>query len=129
MVQQPRSLRLSLEGFSAPLSASFLGWLQALLRIVHEKLALSEAREEAHQSHWAQEVDRLRQKVLSLEPQIYQARLIRESYELLRQQLQAAEQRAARFEEQLLAMQEAESEGPLISGTRSESLAGVSSIK
>ena len=76
--------------------------LQRELAAMRERAQRAEAREEAHQSHWAEEVDRLRMKLLALEPQALQGRRDREGTELLRHQLHAVEQRAARLEEQLM---------------------------
>jgi hypothetical protein len=78
--------------------------LQRELAMMGERAERSEAREEAHQTHWAGEVDRLRMKLVALEPQTIQGRRDREGIELLRHQLQAADQRAARLEEQLMAV-------------------------
>ena len=83
------------------------GSLEALTRelaAMRERAERAEAREEAHQSHWAEEVDRLRMKLLALEPQATQGRRDREGTELLRHQLRAAEQRAADLEERLIAL-------------------------
>ncbi len=77
--------------------------LQRELQALRERAERAEAREEAHQTHWAGEVDQLRMKLLGLEPQTIQGQRDREGTELLRHQLHAAEQRAARLEEQLIA--------------------------
>ena len=79
--------------------------LQQEVRSLREKLARTEAREDAHQTYWAEEVDRLRQKLLVLEPLAHQARVAGDVQQLLRHQLQAAELRAARLEEQLLELE------------------------
>jgi hypothetical protein len=60
----------------------------------------SEMREQAHQSQWGMEIDRLRLRLQALEP--LAARANHDPTVLLRQQLRVAEQRAAQLEEQLL---------------------------
>ena len=75
--------------------------LQREVQALRERAERAEHREEAHQSHWAEEVDRLRMQVLGPLPQ--QGRMAGEGSDLLRHQLQAAEQRAARLEVQLMA--------------------------
>ena len=85
--------------------------LQQEVQRLREQLARTQEREDAHQTHWAQEVDRLRQRIATQEPQAHPARITRDAYELLRHQVQAAELRAARFEEQLLALTQGEDEG------------------
>lgn len=79
-----------------------VGALEAELRAVREKLARAEQREDAHQARWAEEVDRLRQQIANLEPLARQALAARDSVELLRHQLQAAQLRAATLERQLI---------------------------
>lgn len=69
---------------------------------MRERAERAESREESHQMHWAAEIDRLRMKVADLEPLAQQARILRERNEVLRQQLQSAEQRASRLEQQLI---------------------------
>ena len=78
--------------------------LQAEVSTLREQLVRSHEREDANQSHWAAEVDRLRQQVAGFGPQAHEARVTRDTYDLLRHQLRAAEQRAARLEEELLAL-------------------------
>jgi hypothetical protein len=75
--------------------------LQREVQILREKLSRSHEREEAHQSRWAEEVDRLRLQVATLEPLAQQARLWRDTEALLRHRLLAAERRAAQLERQL----------------------------
>jgi hypothetical protein len=84
----------------------------------------AEHREVAHQTRWAEEVDRLRRQVAALEPVAQQARIGRDTNELLRHQLQAAELRAAHLEAQLMASQESEENGVAVANP-SESLAKV----
>ena len=75
--------------------------LQIEVRTLREKLARAEAREEAHQSRWAAEVDQLRLKVAELETLAHQARGARGEVELLRHQLQVAQARASTFEREI----------------------------
>ena len=77
--------------------------LQGQLQAMRERAERAEDREIAHQTHWAEEVDRLRMKVQALEPLARHGRMTGEGSDLLRHQLHAAEQRAARLEEQLMA--------------------------
>ena len=77
--------------------------LQRELQTMRERAERAEDRERAHQTHWAQEVDRLRMKLQALEPHARHGRMTGEGSDLLRHQLHAAEQRAARLEEQLMA--------------------------
>ena len=76
--------------------------LQRELQAMRDRAERAEQREEAHQSRWAEEVDRLRRQVAALEPLAQQADIARSSNELLRRQLQAAELRAAQLEAQLM---------------------------
>ncbi len=80
------------------------------LEAMRLRAQLAEAREEAHQRRWAQEIDRLRQQVSALEPLARQARLANETLDWLRRQLQSAEQRASLFEQQLHALTRAAQE-------------------
>jgi hypothetical protein len=75
---------------------------QAELQTLRERAERAEAREEIHQSHWAMEVDRLRQRVAALEPLAERAAPALESAALLKRQLQAAEARIAALERQLI---------------------------
>jgi hypothetical protein len=77
--------------------------LRRELQAMRERAERAEDREMAHQSHWAEEVDRLRMKVQALELLAHRGRMTGEGSDLLRHQLHAAEQRAARLEEQLMA--------------------------
>jgi len=79
--------------------------LQRELAAMRGRAERAETREKAHQTHWAGEVDRLRMKLLALEPDAIQGRRDRDGTVLLRHQLYAAEQRAARLEEQLMAVE------------------------
>jgi hypothetical protein len=98
--------------------------LRGELHAMRERAERAEEREEAHQTRWAEEIDRLRLKVLGLEPLAHQARIVRDTNELLRHQLQAAELRAAQLETQLLAS--LENEGKEVSvANPSEGLAKV----
>ena len=63
---------------------------------------LSQHREEAHQTRWALEVDRLRQRLLELEPRALHAKDAIDQAELLRRQLHAAHMRISVLEQQLL---------------------------
>lgn len=85
--------------------------LQREVQALRERAERAEHREEAHQSHWAEEVDRLRMQVLG--PLALQGRMASAGSDLLRHQLHAAEQRAARLEEQLMAA--LAPSGPLVS--------------
>jgi hypothetical protein len=76
--------------------------LERELKIMRERAERAEQREETHQSRWAMEVDQLRLKVTTYEPQAQEARKALESVGLLRRQLQAAEARIAMLEQQLM---------------------------
>jgi hypothetical protein len=76
--------------------------LQAELQALRDKLARAEEREDRHQARWAEEVDRLRQQVMTLEPLARQTLVGRESAELLRHQLQASQLRVSTLEQQIL---------------------------
>ena len=81
------------------------GSLEALQREVQalrERAERAEYREEAHQSHWAEEVDRLRMQTQGLGSLGHSGRMDGEGIDLLRHQLRAAEQRSAVLEEQLI---------------------------
>jgi len=77
--------------------------LRQALRAMQSRAERAEERELAHQSRWANEIDQLRQKLLTLESIAHQARVDRELNERLRLQLHAAEQRSARLEEAMIA--------------------------
>jgi hypothetical protein len=85
--------------------------LQRELQAMRNRAERAEHREEAHQTRWAEEIDRLRRQVESLGPVAHQARIVRDTNELLRHQLQAAQLRAAQLEAQLLASQQNEENG------------------
>ena len=91
-----------------PPNVSSVEALQRELEALRQRAERAEDREEAHQTRWAEEVDRLRLKIAALEPVAQQARIGRDTNELLRHQLQAAELRAAQLEAQLMASQESE---------------------
>jgi hypothetical protein len=96
-----RLLAEELVRFTSPPSPSSAEMLERDLQAMTERAQRAEAREEAHQTHWAAEIDRLRMKVQTLEPLAQRGRMALEGGDLLRHQLHAAEQRAARLEEQL----------------------------
>jgi hypothetical protein len=85
----------------APLAGS-AELLQEELAQLRDKLGLAHAREDLHQTRWAEELDRLRMKVAELEPLPRQLRIAQDSNDYLRHQLKAALQRAARLEQQLI---------------------------
>ena len=89
--------------------------LQREVQALRERAERAEHREEAHQTHWAEEVDRLRMQAQALGPLAHQGRMAGEGSDLLRHQLHAAEQRAARLEEQLMAA--LAPSGPSVSST------------
>lgn len=91
--------------------AGSLESLQQEVRVLRETLARTEAREDAHQTYWAEQVDRLRQKVQMLEPLAQEAQIAGDVHKLLRHQLQAAELRAARLEEKVLALESGAGQG------------------
>jgi hypothetical protein len=86
-------------------SESVEDWQQQALAL-REQMQLAREREEADQSRWAQEIDRLRQKVAHLEPLALQAQMLRETADLLRHRLQAADIRLGRMEGELLRLQQ-----------------------
>ena len=79
--------------------------LQAELKAMQGRAERAEERELAHQDRWAIEIDQLRQKLIALEPLAHQAHIARETSESLRHRLQAAEQRTALLEQQLIEIQ------------------------
>jgi hypothetical protein len=97
----------------APLPGSVEA-LQRELEVVRERLARAEEREYTHQSRWAEEVDQLRLKLAALEPLAQQGRLSQDSDGLLRHRLQAAEHRAAAFEQQLYEITRREGHGSAV---------------
>lgn len=78
------------------------------LEAMTQRATRAEYREEAHQTRWAEELDGLRQKVQALEPLAKQAQMALDTGALLRQQLRAAELRAAALEQQLMAIEKSE---------------------
>ena len=76
--------------------------LERELTALRESAALSQHREEAHQTRWAMEVDRLRQRVAELEPLALHAKAAIDNAELLRRQLHAAHMRISALEQQLM---------------------------
>jgi hypothetical protein len=76
--------------------------LKTELRQLREALKLADHREQAHQSRWALEVDRLRQQIAILEPLALQSKAALDTAESLRRQLHAAHVRIATLEGQLL---------------------------
>jgi hypothetical protein len=85
--------------------------LKRELRALREKLVRAEQREDAHQELWAQEVDRLRLKVNSLESAARGDRIAGERDLLLLHQLQAAELRAAALERRLIELTQRAGQG------------------
>jgi hypothetical protein len=65
------------------------------LALSRERAVRAEAREEAHQRRWAQEIDILRMRVAELEPLAKEARSSQQVILLLRQELRAAQDRLA----------------------------------
>jgi hypothetical protein len=76
------------------------------LERMRERAERAEAREEAHQLRWAQEVDVLRRQLAELEPTVRYDSGAREAALLLRHQLRAAEMRAADLERQLFELRQ-----------------------
>ena len=76
--------------------------LERELNALRESATLSQHREEAHQTRWALEVDRLRQRLIELEPLALHAKAALDNAELLRRQLHAAHMRISVLEQQLL---------------------------
>ena len=76
--------------------------LERELKALREAATLSQHREEAHQTRWALEVDRLRQRLLELEPLALHAKATLDNAELLRRELHAAHMRISILEQQLL---------------------------
>jgi hypothetical protein len=79
--------------------------LQREVESLREALQLADHREQAHQSRWAAEVDRLRQQVAALEPLALQAKTALDTAELLRRQLHAAHMRISVLEEEVDAIE------------------------
>ena len=76
--------------------------LERELNALRQAATLSQHREEAHQTRWALEVDRLRQRLHELEPLALHAKDAIDTAELLRRQLHAAHMRISVLEQQLL---------------------------
>lgn len=88
---------------SAPASVpGDVGELGKEVEGLRKAVQLAEYREQAHQSRWAMEVDRLRQQVASLEPLASKTKAALDTAELLRHQLHAAHVRIAVLEQQVL---------------------------
>lgn len=86
--------------------------LEQEVRSLRQSAQLAEHREQAHQSRWALEVDRLRQRIAVLEPLAVQATRSLENAEWLRRQLYAANVRIAALEQELLDKNSRGGEGP-----------------
>src|SRR6185437_3804958 len=79
-----------------------VGKLEREVESLRKALQLAEYREQAHQSRWAVEVDRLRQQVAGLEPLALKTKAAMDTAELLRHQLHAAHVRIAVLEQEVL---------------------------
>lgn len=79
-----------------------VGKLQREIHSLREALKLADHREQAHQSRWAMEVDRLRQQVAALESLALQGKTAIDNAELLRRQLHAAHIRISVLEAQVM---------------------------
>jgi hypothetical protein len=88
-----RLLRAAEEGTRAPPPD-----LQRELDAARERARLAEFREEAHQLHWAREVDGLRTRLVEAERLAARARALEEQNLELRRRLQSAELRLAAVE-------------------------------
>jgi hypothetical protein len=86
---------------SPPADPSHLEALQQEIAATRERAALAEAREDAHQMHWAGQVDTLRQRVRELAESDHEARRLRAVLERQSIELRAALVRIGRLEEQL----------------------------
>ena len=86
---------------SPPADPSHLEALQKEIAATRERAALAEAREDAHQLHWAGEVDRLRLRVRQLEDAHAEAHRLRTIVERQSIELQAAFARISTLERQL----------------------------
>jgi hypothetical protein len=82
-----------------------VGKLQREIQTLREAVRLADHREQAHQSRWALEVDRLRQQVATLDSLALQTKSALDAAELLRRQLHAAHLRISTLEQQLIAME------------------------
>ena len=79
-----------------------VGKLEREVESLRKALQLAEYREQAHQSRWAVEVDRLRQQVAGLEPLALKTKAAMDTAELLRHQLHAAHVRIAVLEQEVI---------------------------
>ena len=79
-----------------------VGKLLREVESLRKAVQLAEYREQAHQSRWAMEVDRLRQQVAGLEPLALKTKAAMDTAELLRHQLHAAHVRIAVLEQQVI---------------------------
>jgi polyhydroxyalkanoate synthesis regulator phasin len=79
-----------------------VGKLEREVESLRKAVQLAEYREQAHQSRWAMEVDRLRQQVAGLEPLALKTKAAMDTAELLRHQLHAAHVRIAALEQEVL---------------------------
>jgi hypothetical protein len=93
-------------------TASPVGKVEHEIRSLQEALSLADHREQAHQSRWAMEVDRLRQQVAALEPLALKGKVALDAADLLRHQLHAAHVRITELEGQLLDALEREGAPP-----------------
>jgi hypothetical protein len=103
--------RSSSKPAALPSSSTDVGKLQREIDALREAIKLADHREQAHQSRWALEVDRLRQQVATLEPLALQTKTTLDTAELLRRQLHAAHIRIATLEQQLIGMENARAQG------------------
>jgi polyhydroxyalkanoate synthesis regulator phasin len=95
----------------APSEPEDVGKLGREVESLRKAAQLAEHREQAHQSRWAMEVDRLRQQVAGLEPLAMKTKTAMDIAELLRHQLHAAHVRIAALEQQVLEAGGAEERG------------------
>jgi hypothetical protein len=97
-----RLLALERSRLNPPLLSGTTDLLEQELQAARDRAERAEQREDAHQSRWAEDLDRLRLKIAALEPLAQQARLAQDTHELLRHQLRAAEFQIATLQQQLL---------------------------
>lgn len=86
---------------SPPADPSQLDALQQEIAATRQRAALAEEREDAHQLHWASQVDSLRQRVRQLEHADGEAHRLRAALQRASIELQAALVRNANLERQL----------------------------
>jgi hypothetical protein len=86
---------------SPPADPSHLEALEREIAATRERAALAESREDAHQLHWAAQVDALRQRVRELESSHAEAHRLRGALQHSSIELQAALVRIANLERQL----------------------------